>query len=140
MRSWFAFAASALAGLAAVVASATGNADIVPFFVALTFVGGVEAWAVHPPFVGRRRLLARTIALLWAFAATWIGVLLVMSVTVWQASSPPPVSQPATYLGLPATVYHLLGLYGGLALALIAAFGPERWPMTARKQVNTATT
>lgn len=46
--------------------------------------------------------------------------------TVWQATGPPPGAE-ATYLGLTATVYHLLGLYGGVLLALAAAFAPDRW-------------
>ncbi len=126
MRSLIALGASALAGLAAVVASVDGDADIVPFFVGLTFLGGVEAWAVHPPFIGLRRWVARVVALLWFAAAAWIGVLLVMYVTVWQASGPSPGPE-AAYLGLTATAYHLLGLYGGLVLAVAAAFAPRRW-------------
>ncbi len=55
MRSVLGLGASAVAGLAAVIASLDGDADIVPFFVGLTFLGGVEAWAAHPPFVGTRR-------------------------------------------------------------------------------------
>jgi hypothetical protein len=100
--------------------------DIVPFFIGLTFLGGVEAWAAHAPFVGWRRSLAGGAALLWALAAAWVGVLLIMSVTVWQAVGPPP-GPVSTYLGLPATVYHVLGLYGGVALVLASAFGPEPW-------------
>jgi hypothetical protein len=126
MRSVLALAASALAGLAAVIASLDGDADIVPFFVGLTSLGGVEAWAAHPPFVGPRRILARGVALLWLLAAIWIGVLLLMYITVWQVSSPPRGPE-ATYLGLTATVYHLLGLYGGLVLSIASAFGPDGW-------------
>ena len=126
MRSALGLTASALAGMAAVVANMDQDYDIVPFFIGLTFLGGVEAWAAHPPFVGWRRSVAGGAALLWALAASWVGVLLIMSVTVWQASGPPP-GPVATYLGLPATVYHLLGLYGGVALVLASAFGPERW-------------
>jgi len=134
MRSTLALAASALAGLAAVIASVDGDADIVPFFVGLTFVGGLEAWAAHPPFVGTRRMLARGVALLWLLAAIWIGVLLLMYITVWQASSSPPRGPEATYLGLTATVYHLLGVYGGVLLALVSAFGPDRWFARATTQ------
>jgi len=32
-----------------------------------------------------------------------------------------------TYLGLTATVYHVAGLYGGAALMLAGAFGPNAW-------------
>ncbi len=129
MRSVLGLGASAVAGLAAVIASLDGDADIVPFFVGLTFLGGVEAWAAHPPFVGTRRHVARAIALVWLLAAVWVGVLLVMLVTVWEAARPvgaTPVPEP-TYLGLTATAYHLVGLYGGLALAMLAAFGRRGW-------------
>ena len=123
-RSVLGLVASALSGLAAVVASLERSFDIVPFFVMLTFAGGVAAWAAGPPFAGMRRRLARAIALGWLIAAIWVGALLVMSLTVWQASGPPPL--PATtYLGLPAWVYHLVGLYGGSVLVLLLAFGPD---------------
>ena len=126
MRSALALAASALAGLAAVISSLDGDADLVPFFVGLTFLGGLGAWAAHDPFEGARRSVARGAALLWGVAATWVAVLLVMSVTVWQASGPPP--QPAAlYLGLTATVYHVIGLFGGAVLMLISAFAPPGW-------------
>ena len=67
--------ASGLAGLAAVIASLEGHGDIVPFFVLLTFAGGVAAWAAESPFVGARRRLARGIAIAWLIAAVWVGVL-----------------------------------------------------------------
>lgn len=127
MRSIIALGASALAGLAAVIASLDGDADIVPFFVGLTFLGGVGAWATHPPFEGTRRRIAQGATLLWAVAAVWVGVLLVMSVTAWQASGPPPGPED-TYLGLTATVYHLVGLNAGAVLMLVSTFGPDRWP------------
>jgi hypothetical protein len=126
MRSGLGLAASALAGVAAVIASLDGDADIVPFFVGLTYIGGLEAWSAHPPYVGPRRVLARGAAIFWTVAAIWVGVLLLMYFTVWEASGPPPGPE-ATYLGLTATVYHVLGLYGGLALVLASAFGPDGW-------------
>jgi hypothetical protein len=127
MRGALGLVASALAGLAAVIASLDGDGDIVPFFVGLTFAGGVAAWAAHPPFEGLRRRIARGVALVWLAAAVWVGVLLVMSVTVWQASGPPPTPEQ-TYLGIPATAYHLLGLYAGCVLVLLLAFGsPDRF-------------
>lgn len=43
MRSVPGIAASALAGIAAVIASLDGDADLVPFFVGLTVLAGVEA-------------------------------------------------------------------------------------------------
>lgn len=126
MRSALGLVASALAGLAAVIASLGGDGDIVPFFVGLTFAGGLAAWAAHPPFEGLRRRIARAVALVWLVAAVWVGVLLVMSVTVWQASSPPPAPEQ-TYLGLPATAYHLIGLYAGAVLVPLLAFGRSGW-------------
>ena len=126
MRSILALAASALAGLAAVISSLDGDADLVPFFVGLTFLGGVGAGAAHSPFEGLGRWIARGAALLWLLAAVWVAVLLVMYVSVWQASSPP--RQPEdTYLGLTATVYHVVGLFGGAALMLMSAFAPDPW-------------
>ncbi len=122
-RSLFALAASALAGVATVIASLDGDADIVPFFVGLTFLGGVSAWATHPPFSGSRRRIAKGAALIWLISAVWVGALLL---TVMTTSSPPP--QPEnTYLGLTATVYHVIGLYGGVALMLVSTFAPDRW-------------
>jgi hypothetical protein len=126
MRSVLGFVASALAGLAAIIASLDGHGDFVPFFVGLTFIGGAAAWAAHPPFRGSRRHIARGIALLWLVAAVWVAVLLVMSVTVWHASSPTPTPEQA-YLGIPATGYYLVGLYGGAVLVLLLAFGRPGW-------------
>jgi hypothetical protein len=121
MRSTLALGGSALAALAAAIASLDGDADIVPFFVGLTFLGGLGAWAMHEPFVGRRVLVGRAVGVVWLGAAAWIGVLLVWYQTACGCSYP---SRPpeATYLGLTATVYHLAGLYLGGALVAVAAF------------------
>jgi hypothetical protein len=125
MRSTLSLAASAAAGVAAIVASLDGDADIVPFFVGLTFLGGVQAWAAHEPFVGTRRSAARGITLLWVGLAIWAGVLLIW----YQAmgSSGPPPGPEATYLGLTASVYHLIGLFGGGALVAASGLAPGRW-------------
>lgn len=122
MRSVLGLVASALAGLAAIIASLDGDGDIVPFFVALTFAGGVAAWAAQAPFFGMRRRIARGIAVVWLIAAVWVGVLLVAYV----AASSPPSGPEQAYLGVAATVYHLVGLYAGSVLVLLLAFG--RWP------------
>jgi hypothetical protein len=126
MRSILGLAASVLAGLAAVVSSLDGDADLVPFFVGLTFLGGLEAWAAHPPFEGPRRSVAAGAALLWGLAASWVAVLLVMTVTVWYGSGPSPQPE-ALYFGLTATVYHVIGLFGGAVLVLVSAFAPPSW-------------
>jgi hypothetical protein len=125
VRSVLGLAASALAAIAAVVATASDQ-YIVNFFIALAFGGVVEAAVAYPPFEGWRRYVARGLALLWLVAAFWIGVLLVMYSAACGCSNPEP--EPSVLIvGVPATVYHLVGLYGGLALILASAFGPDRW-------------
>ena len=135
MRSILGLVVSALAGLAAVISSLDGGADLVPFFVGLTFLGGLEAWAAHHPFEGARRAIAGGAALLWALAAAWVALLLLASVTIMQASGPAPQPE-STYLGLPGTFYRVVGLFGGVLLVLASAFGQESWfqrvPGTAR--------
>jgi hypothetical protein len=130
VRSVLGLVASALAGLAAIIASLDGDGDTVPFFVGLTFLGGIAAWAAHPPFAGRRRVIAQGVALVWLIAAIWISVLLVMFMTVWQGggTTASPVATPEqVYLGLSSTIYHLIGLYAGAVLVLILAFGRSVW-------------
>ena len=124
MRSVLGLAASALAGIAAIVADLDGG--IAPFFVGLTFFAGVEAWATQSPYAGPRRILARAIAVVWLVAAVWVGVLLVWYQAACACSGPPP-PPPNLYVGLPGTVYQLLGLYGGLILILASAFGRDQW-------------
>lgn len=126
MRSVLGLAASALAAVAAIAAVADGDGTITPFFVGLTFFAGMEAWAAQSPFAGQRRLLARVIAVAWLVAAIWIGVLLLMFGVACGCSGPPK-PPPNLYLGLPGTVYHLLGLYGGLVLILASAYGRGAW-------------
>lgn len=122
MRSGLALGASALAGLAAVIASLDGEGAIVPFFVGLTVLGGIGAWATHEPIGPRRRLLARGISVVWLGAAGWIGILLLMYQATCGCSMPGPVAPEQTYLGLTATAYHLAGVYLGGALMTVAAF------------------
>jgi len=122
MRSALALGAAAVAALAAVIAQLDGDDDIVPFFVALTVLALVSAWALTDPARHGGRLLARGIAVLWLGAATWIGGLLVIFQATCGCSMPGPLPPEATYLGLPATVYHLAGVYLGGALVAVAAF------------------
>jgi hypothetical protein len=122
MRGVFGLAASFVAGIAGVVANQDGDSSIVPFFVGLTFFGGVVAWAAHPPYADLRRALARIAAGVWLVAGIWIAILLIMFHGVGDGPTPPPEQ---TYLGLTATIYHLVGMYAGLGLVLIAAFAPE---------------
>ena len=120
-RSSLALVAAVLAGLGGVVASEDGEASIVPFFIGLAVLAGVGAWAMHEPYGGSRRLLARSIGVAWLGAAGWIGFLLLWERAACGCSSPPPMPE-ATYLGLTATVYHLAGVYLGGALMAVAAF------------------
>lgn len=126
-RSNLAIVATVLAAVAGVVASEDGDASLVPFFIALTVAGGIGAWATHEPFEGPRRVAARGIGVVWLGAAGWIGVLLLMERIACGCSSPPPTAE-ATYLGLTATVYHLLGVYLGGALVAVAAFSRRLAP------------
>lgn len=126
MRSGLGLVASALAGVAAIVASLDGDADIVPFFIGLTFAGGAVAWAARPPYEGGRRWLARGIGLAWLVAAVWVGGLLAMYQAMCACSYPPRPAED-TYLGLTATAFHLVGLYGGLMAVLVGAFGSAGW-------------
>lgn len=125
MRSLFGLAASAFAGVAAIVASEDGDPSIVPFFVGLMFLGTVVVGTTQPPYQGPRRIIARGVGVTWLVAAIWVGALLWVH-QVFGGDGPMP-EPAATYLGLAATVYHLAGLYGGLPLVLLGTFGPDRW-------------
>ena len=72
---------------------------------------------------------------MWLVAAIWVAVLLGMYVTVWQASGPTPTPEH-TYLGIPATVYHLIGLYAGAVLVPLLAFGRPDWFGESVTRVN----
>lgn len=80
---------------------------------------------MHPPFDGWRQVLARVLAVLWLIAGIWIGALLLMYLAM--GGDGPSPGPEAAYLGLTATVYHLVGLYGGLLLVLLSAFAPQSW-------------
>ncbi len=127
MRPLFAVAASGCATLGAVVASLDGHADFVPFFAGLAFCAAVAAGVAHEPFLGDRRRVARAAAGIWVVAAVWVGVLLLMAATVWQASGPPPTPDQA-FVGIPATVWYLVALYGGAALMIGSVMLPAATP------------
>ena len=125
MRALFAVAASALASTGAIVASFDAHPDFVPFFAGLAFAAAVAGVVAHEPFVGTRRLVARAATGVWVVAAVWVGALLVMALTVWQTSGPPPAAEQ-TFLGISATVYYLCALYGGSVLMILVNALP--WP------------
>lgn len=123
---FFGLGAAALAGIATLVAQLDADADIVPFFVGLTFAGGLQAWAAaHTPRTRAHRAVVIGVALAWLVAAVWIGALLAWHRLLCACSMPPP-SPELTYLGLTATVYHLVGVYGGLVLVLAQAARTRR--------------
>lgn len=122
MRSGLALGAAALAALAAVIAQVDGDGAIVPFFVGLTALALIGAWATIEPARPGRRMLARGIAVLWLGAAAWIGVLLLVWQSTCACSFGGPIPPDATYLGLVATVFHLAGVYLGGTLMTVAAF------------------
>ena len=120
-RSLLALGASLLAAIAAIVSSQDGESDLVPFFVGLTLLGGIGAWAVHEPYAGTRRLLGRVIAVAWVVGAIAVGGLLLWYQAICACSGPVPPPE-ATYIGLTATVYHLAAVFGGGTLMAVAAF------------------
>lgn len=123
MRVWLAVAASGLGSLGSVIASLDSHAEFVPFYAGLALLATIGAAVAHEPFVGTRRLVARVAAAVWVVAAAWVGVLLVMANTVWQAASPPPRPEQS-FLGIPATAYYVAALYGGTALMALAVALP----------------
>ena len=126
-RSPLALVASLLAAVAAIVSSQDGDSDLVPFFVGLTLLGGIGAWAVQEPYAGTRRLLGRVIAVGWMVTAIAVGVLLLWYQALCACTSPVPPPE-ATYIGLTATVYHLAALFVGGALMAVAAFSRALTP------------
>lgn len=126
MRSLLALAATGLAAIGAFISALENGQEERAFFTALTGAGLVAVIALLPGAGGRGRLVAAAIAAAWATAGAWVGVLLVMYRTAC-ACSGPPASAEATYLGLTATAYHLVAMYGSTALVLVAAFGRSRF-------------
>jgi len=67
---------------------------------------------------------------LWMIAAVWVGALLLIVQYTGGGSRGMP--QPEVYyIGLSATVYHLVGLYGGLALVIIGTRTARTRPTSA---------
>ncbi|MEO8247540.1 MAG: hypothetical protein ABI622_10525 [Chloroflexota bacterium] len=121
-----AIGAGGLSLLALSMAQVDGDTDIVPFFAGLTVAAVTQAVLVADPSVRWRRMAAFGVALLWLVAAVWIGGLLLMFKVMCSCSMPFPVAPERTYLGVTATAYHLVGLYGGLVLASLAAWSVSR--------------
>jgi len=116
-----------VAAVLSVIAAAVSILDNAPeplgFFAVATLAALIQAWCLRDPEAIELRRLAIGIALAWVAGAIFIGVLLLM----YQSASRPPPGAEETYLGLTATVYHVIGVYGGALATLIAAVGPKRW-------------
>ncbi len=124
MRVWLSGGATVLAVAAAVVSVPEHATTPLVFFVIAGALAGIQTWAARAPFAGRRRDLSIAIAGMWLIAAVAIGALLLY----FQAAASRPEPTPeATYLGLTATTYHLVALYGGAILVTLSAFLPQRW-------------
>jgi hypothetical protein len=118
LRFWLSAAATALALIAVVVSVVDGAQEALAFFIVAAAAGGLQTWAARELFIGLRRRISIGIAVAWLIAAAWIGVLLLM----YLGASRPPPEPEATYIGLTATVYHLVALYGGAVLVSLSAF------------------
>jgi hypothetical protein len=124
IASWCSTLAAGLAALAALVSYFDGDGLELRFFVAASIVAGVQAWAARLPF-DRHRPLVVAIGFTWLFVAAFIDALIILA----RGSGPdyPGPIVEATYLGLTATTYHVVGLHGGAILALLSALlGPRR--------------
>ena len=123
MRAWFSIAAALLSAIALVVSILDGALEPTGFFAVATVAALIQAWCLRDPESVELRRLAIGIALAWVAGAIFIGVMLGM----YQSAARPPPAPEDTYVGLTATVYHVIGVYGGALLTLIAALGPRRW-------------
>jgi hypothetical protein len=127
MRVFCALTACALAFVAVVVSVLDNAREPMAFFAAATVLAAIQAWAGREPYAGGRRAIGTGIAFVWLMAAAWIGLLLL----AYQGASWPPPEPEATYLGLTATIYHLVALYGGAVLVTLAGLWP---PVTRRAE------
>lgn len=118
--------ATALAAVATAISALDGDGDLVPFFALLTIAGAAIAWATRAPVTRSRRMIAGALAGAWVVAAIWIGGLLVMYQATCACTTVAPIAPDATYVGLPATAYHLAAMYLGGALIVVAVFGGWR--------------
>lgn len=123
MRPWFSIAAALLSIVAVVVSGLDGDTIELAIFVVAALLAVVQAGAVRlDPYEGVPRRFAIGIAVAWLLGATWAGVLLLG----FQGDGPPPQPEEL-YLGLTATFYHALALFGGAVLVTIAALAPRSW-------------
>lgn len=121
MREGLALAATVLCLVALIVSLLDDAQEAVAFFSVAAVVMLVHRRAVREPFEGRRATFAGLIAIASLLAVAWIDALLVMFQALGSRGAPTPPE--ATYLGLTASVYHLVALHASAALVTISA-----WP------------
>ena len=127
IRAAMALVAAVLAVIPLLLSRVDGDADLDPFFAILVVAALVIAFTVSRPPRNRVAWAAgRLLALAWLGAAAWAAFLLAMYQTACGCSMPEPSSLPPlpTYLGLPATAFHVLATYGGGLLVALAVFLP----------------
>jgi hypothetical protein len=122
MRSALALAAAFLAALAAVASWWSGEDDTIAFFVVLAVVAVAIAALANGSWVGRRRLVGRSLAVAWVLAAVWIGVLLVGYQTSCACTTAPLAEPDPNVAGIPTTLFHVLATYVGGVLVAVATF------------------
>jgi len=121
--------AAVLAAIPLVLSRLDGDADLDPFFAILVVVALIVAVAVsRGPFSPVAWATGRLLALAWLGAAASAAFLLMMYQSACGCSMVDPSSLPpvATYVGLPATAFHLLATYGGGLFVALAVFVPAR--------------
>lgn len=121
--------AAGLAAIPLVLSRLDGDADLDPFFAILVVIALLSALAVsRAPTSRLARITGRALALAWLGAAVSAAFLLVMYQSACGCSMPDPAGLPPlpTYVGLPATAFHLLATYGGGLLVALAVFVPAR--------------
>ncbi|MDQ3128871.1 MAG: hypothetical protein M3Q66_10545 [Chloroflexota bacterium] len=125
--STLAVVAAVLAAIPLVLSRLDGDGDLDPFFAALVVAALVIAFtAARAHGSQEARLIGRLIVGAWLMAGACAAFLLIWSQSTCGCSSPDPASLPPlpTYVGLPATAFHLLATYGGGILVAFATFGP----------------
>jgi hypothetical protein len=122
MRVVCALSACVLALVAVLVSILDDAREPLAFFSVAAVLAAIQAWSVREPYMGGRRVVGIGITFVWLMSAVWIGLLLL----IYQPASRPPPEPEATYLGLTATFYHLLALYGGSLLVTIAGWWPAQ--------------
>lgn len=122
-RTFLAVGAAVLAAIPLALSRLDGDGDLDPFFAILVVAAlTVAALTALAPSHPATRPISWLIVLAWFAAGAAIAFLLVIYQWACACSRPDPASFPpaASYLGLPATAFHLLATYGGGALVALS--------------------